>query len=153
MFVILEGNEGSGKTTLANYFAKKLGVEVTHRSKPKTEQERLEMYESYWNDIRNKDVAIWDRCFYSERIYGPIMRDQSYISHAQMIEYELALAAKSAFVIYCRPIPYIAYNRAQERGEDYITDYPTYELIQAAYDQLFRMTPHEIPIFEQIVGT
>lgn len=148
MFVIIEGNEGSGKTTLANEFARMLGVEVKHRSKPETEEERQTMYRDYLEDITTLENAVWDRGFYSEMVYGPIMRDQSYIDYPQMREFEQLLASKGAFIIYCRPEPYIAFKRAQERGEDYVTDFETYEKIQIAYDDLFRVVSHGIPILE-----
>ena len=148
MFVIIEGNEGSGKTTLANQFAKMLGVEVKHRSKPENEDERQDMYRDYLEDITTLEHAVWDRCFYSEMVYGPIMRDQSYIGNQQMIEFEQLLESKGAFVVYCRPDPHIAFKRAQNRGEEYIKDFETYEKIQRAYDDLFRSMSHGIPILE-----
>lgn len=148
MFIILEGNEGTGKTTLAEKFSNMLGVEITHRSAPKNEDERQAMYRSYLDDINNLEHAIWDRCFYSEMVYGPIMRDQSYINVEQMREYEKLLAKKGAIVIYCHGDPHICFRRAQQRGESYIVDFSTYETIDIAYKTLFKSISHEIPILE-----
>jgi thymidylate kinase len=145
MIYILEGNEGTGKTTLAEYLSKITGFEIKHRSNPKSEQERVEMYKSYYDDIMSSNNIIWDRAFYSEMVYGPIKRDQSYINVAQMHEFETMLAKKGALLIYCMAHAGTSFKRAERRGESYVTSYEEHKLINAEYEHLMSM-PHSIPI-------
>ena len=41
MIIIIEGPDGSGKTTLANQLSKQAGYKVIHRVQPKTEEEKI----------------------------------------------------------------------------------------------------------------
>lgn len=146
MIYIIEGGEGTGKTTLANFISKHTGYPIKHRSNPKTEEERKNMYASYIEGIRSGENMIWDRSFYSEMVYGPIMRDQSYITYAQMLEFEVELSKVGAIVIYCYDDPRAAWKRAQNRGEEYIKEYDKHLLIMGKYDDLFINNAHVTPI-------
>ena len=43
MIVIIEGPDGSGKTTLANQLSKQTGYKIIHRVQPKSEEEKAIM--------------------------------------------------------------------------------------------------------------
>lgn len=146
MIIIIEGPDGAGKTTLANYLSKQLGYPIKHRSKPKTEEEKQQMSQSYIDDIKSNQNIIWDRCFYSEMVYGPIMRDQSYISMAQMHEMEQMLKFTGALVIYCTDETWNLWERCNTRGETYITSVEQIDAIKTAYDKLMLHRNHFIPV-------
>ena len=147
MIIILEGPDGSGKTTLAKYFSDKLGYEIKHRSNPKTQKEKDEMMQSYKDDIMNEENIIWDRGFHSELVYGPIKRDKTYISIDQMLELEKDLSIKGTMVIYCTDEIQTLWKRCTSRGEAYIKNIDELQVIKDGYDQLMYNSKHLVPIF------
>lgn len=147
MIIILEGPEGAGKTTLASMLADMLSFPYIHRSKPKDEKEKQEMYESYLQAVYSGQNAIFDRCWYSEIVYGRIMRDQSYITVEQMHELESALAKNGGgIIIHCTDDEDLLWKRSQERGEGYITEYGKLVTIKHEYEWLMHKVQHKIPV-------
>lgn len=104
--IVIEGMDGSGKTTLVNQLMEHYGdsahlVPGYNRQpdpKPKIDQ--------WWMEQLSKNphgkVVIHDRFFYPEFVYGPVLRgfvtgDESTISYVQ------EFLRANAFLIYCRP--------------------------------------------------
>lgn len=146
MIIIIEGPDGTGKTTLAEYLSATTGYPIKHRSKPKDEQERQLMYDDYRNDIKSGKHMIWDRGFYSEMVYGPLMRDQSYISLKQMEEFEQLILTNGGLVIHCTGEPVELYKNATTRGETYITELHLMEKLVDSYEKLLHQHSHAIPV-------
>lgn len=75
--IIVEGPDGSGKTTLAKKLADKFGLDYRrHDSVSSVEGPLGDSIISWWNEqiFENSPTAIYDRCFYvSELMYQPIM--------------------------------------------------------------------------------
>lgn len=153
MIILLDGPDGSGKTTLANKLAKMAGGYVTHCTQPKPEDGNMfEMYERILNahkDSVPKDhrVIILDRCWYSEMVYGPIMRGKSDISYPEMFALEAIVARRGGILIHCTDTPETLWCRCTTRGEDYIKDYGTFTEICKSFDTLMKV-PHLIPVFK-----
>lgn len=145
MIIIIEGPDGSGKTTLAEKLSRQTGFPVIHRTQPKSDEEKAKMMDSYLEVIKNGKNAIFDRCWYSEMAYGPIMRDASVISYPDMYRLEEQLAKRGALIIYCTDNPFVLWRRCTKRGEDYITDYDTFVGICQAFDSIMSV-PHHIPV-------
>lgn len=146
MIIIIEGPDGAGKTTLANYLSKKMGYPIKHRSTPKSQEEKDAMMQSYIDDIASGDSMIWDRCFYSEMVYGPVKRDQSYINVEQMVALEVDLQRVGALVIYCTDDVLSLWERCLRTGEKYITNVDELSDIVDRYEKLMIDTVHLIPI-------
>jgi thymidylate kinase len=51
MIVIIEGPDGSGKTTLANQLSRQTGYKIIHRTRPKSEEEKAIMMDEYLQTI------------------------------------------------------------------------------------------------------
>lgn len=145
MIIIIEGPDGSGKTTLAEKLSKQTGYPVVHRSQPKTEEEKKQMMDQYVTTIEAGKNMIFDRCWYSEMVYGPVMRDASVITYPEMYLLEHKLAKHGALIIYCTDKPKTLWRRATKRGEDYITHYDTFECICTGFDALMSV-PHLVPV-------
>lgn len=145
MIIIVEGPDGSGKTTLAEKIARQSGYTLLHRSQPKSEEEKRNMMAEYLHVIKSGKNVVMDRCWYSEMVYGPIMRDATCIDYPEMYELERLLCKKGAILIYCTDAPEVLWSRCQRRGEDYILDFSTHEAICKAYDKLMNV-PHLIPV-------
>ena len=145
MIFIIEGPDGSGKTTLANTLSRQTGYNIIHRVQPKTEEDKRNMMDEYLSIIKSGKNAIFDRCWYSEMAYGPIMRDASVISYPEMYRLEELLARNGAIIIYCTDNEAKLWKRCQRRGEDYITDYETFKKICDAFNQIMNV-PHIVPV-------
>lgn len=152
MIYILEGCDGSGKSTLAKYLSIKTGYPIKHRDKPKTQTEKNAMMADYLQDAKFGFSAIWDRSFYSEMIYGPLIRDKSYITQQQMTELEEALVVNGAIVFYCTGDLFDMWDRCASRGETYIKSIDMLSAIKNAYENLMFNKHHKIPIVKYEVG-
>lgn len=145
MIIIIEGPDGSGKTTLAELLSKQTGYPVVHRTQPKTEEEKAKMMDSYIELIKSGKNAILDRAWYSEMVYGPVMRDTSVIGYPAMYDLEKMLAKRGCIIIYCTDKPETLWRRATRRGEDYITSYETFIKICEGFDKVMAV-PHLVPV-------
>ncbi len=145
MIIILEGPDGSGKTTLAEKLSRQTAWPVVHRSFPKTDEEKANMMQFYKDTIKLGKNFIFDRCWYSEMAYGPTMRDKSVISYPEMYELEKMLAKRGAILIYCTDKPDVLWRRCTKRGEDYVQHQADFVDICEAYDEIMS-APHFIPV-------
>lgn len=145
MIIILEGPDGSGKTTLANQLSRQTGYPIVHRVKPETEEEKQQMLDEYVKAIRTNKNIIFDRCWYSEMAYGPVMRDKTYISYPGMYELERRLSRVGALLIYCTGSKTMLWDRCKQRGEEYITAWENFSAICDNFDTIMTV-PHLIPV-------
>lgn len=145
MIIILEGPDGSGKTTLAQQISKQTGFPIIHRSQPKTEEEKMCMMGEYLQAIKERKNAIFDRCWYSEMAYGPVMRDESVITYPEMYELERQLAKSGAMIIHCTGPEAALWMRCQRRGEEYITCRDDFKAIHKNFEEIMSV-PHYIPV-------
>lgn len=146
MIIIIEGPDGSGKSTLAELLHRQTGYTVLHRTQPKTEEDKQRMMEEYIQVIRAGKNVIMDRSWYSEMVYGPVMRNASVISYLQMYELERMAAKNGAIVIHCTAPETALWKRCLRRGEDYITKRETFHEICVGFRDLMHSVPHLIPV-------
>lgn len=144
MILLIDGPDGSGKSYLAKHLAEQTGYKLVHMSYPKTEEEKQTMAADYMRELSKGKNLIFDRCWYSELVYGPIMRGGSAISYPAMYSLEKAAAKSGALIIYCTGDKEQLWKRCNKRGEDYIVEYDIFVRICAAYDEVMSM-PHIIP--------
>ena len=146
MIIIIEGPDGAGKTTLANKIKDQTGYLLMHRSQPKTEEDKKRMMDEYMQVIKSGKNCVFDRSWYSEMVYGPVMRDASVITYPQMYELERMLARNGALIIHCTGPEIALWKRCLKRGEDYITDRETFSKIYTGFDELMHDVPHIVPV-------
>ena len=147
MIYIVEGPDGGGKTTLCQDLSKMTGFPIIHRSNPKTEEEKKEMMGMYVDCIRQEKNAIFDRAWYSEMVYGPVMRDKSYVTKEQMLGLErMALNNGGAMIIHCTDNVEMLWARCQKRGETYIKGVEVLDIIKAGFENIMHRTHHILPV-------
>jgi len=145
LILVIEGVDGSGKTMLAEQLAEQTGYKLIHRSKPETEEEKRNMLKMYIDILTAGENVIFDRCWYSEMVYGRVMRDIPFISIKQMFELEALAAKVGCIIIHCTGETVTLWQRACLRGEKYITDYAKFSELAEYYNSLFK-APHSIPV-------
>lgn len=126
MIIIVEGPDGAGKTTTINALLKSHpGSTTRHFSNPKSDEEAYDYYKVYAQAIKEADpekVTIFDRSWYSDLVYGPVIRNRQEMSnlHAEMLEALVISNGGGGFVIYCTAPLSVLWSRCKKRGETYI---------------------------------
>lgn len=117
MYIILEGIDKTGKTSLAKYLSTKLNLPVQGFSQPKEHP-----YVEYMRFLlTGPKLVILDRFYLGERAYGPVKRGKSELSDAEIRNIELSLMMANAFCIYTTaPANTIRENFIKEK-ENYTT--------------------------------
>jgi deoxyadenosine/deoxycytidine kinase len=152
--IILEGPEAAGKSTLAKRMSSMYGYEVVHFSYPKTDLEKKNMFDMYQELVYANNGVIIDRCWYSEMVYGPIVRDGSNITLPQMYELEkMIISQGGGMVIHCTAPIAKLWERFKRRGDDYIRqDFETLLLLKKQYETLMHKVPHVLPVMRYEVN-
>jgi hypothetical protein len=100
MFII-EGPDGSGKTTLAKKIAAGFGVQIFHAGGPPESHDELLSRVQFQYE---RFGSILDRAsIITERVYGPIIRGKSVFTLDEYETWIKAYAEKGWMMIYCRP--------------------------------------------------
>lgn len=161
MILILEGPDGAGKSTAAQLFKAELEkrdgrpYEVIHMSYPKNEEEELSMYKTYKTLFETKEDFILDRAWFSEMIYGPVIRTKSVLSGFDYQALNMLAYTKNTSVVYCMGDRDLFWDRCTTRGEHYVTTKQQYDAIYSLYELMFRSPLKAcigLPIFYYISG-
>jgi thymidylate kinase len=96
MFIVLEGCDKVGKTTLANKLSKELALPIIKFSQP-TGDPFLE-YVNFL--LTHTEPAILDRFYLGEEVYGPLKRGKSALASWQRRTLEELLAVRGALCVY-----------------------------------------------------
>lgn len=148
MIIFLEGPDGGGKSNLAKRLAKQYMFKQASFSYPRNEHEKKAMVQMYKEFIYNNHNVIVDRCWYSEMVYGPIIRKEHNVSKKHMYELEqFVLDNGGGMVIHCTDKLPRLWKRFSERGDDYIAqDFNLISRIKREYEHLFHVIPHLITV-------
>lgn len=150
MIIFTEGPDGAGKSVLAAALAEATGFELKRFSYPRGEAEKKSMFDMYTDLIyANEDYnIIVDRCWYSEMIYGPLMRGGSAISTEQMYELEkMVMNHGGGMIVHCSAPTEVLLERVNSRGDDYVPiNGPFIELLKQRYETLLNETLHLVPV-------
>ena len=134
MFILVEGPDGAGKTTLAKKLADAFGYDYYHFSYPKDEAEAVALFDTYLDFITTHDDCVVDRMFPSTMVYGDILRDRPELTKSQHDRLVFELSLKDASVLFCTNNTKVLWERCQDRGEEYITSYDIFHDICVEYD-------------------
>lgn len=129
--IILEGPDGSGKTTLANSLEKlftQSGDAVwqwhygPHDPNKSSIEEYLDPLVEWVNDFCDEEhnVLIVDRFHIGEMIYGPVLRGASRMSHDDKNRIDEYLEHIGALLLYVRPSRDVILQRFGARGDDLV---------------------------------
>ncbi|MEO3810761.1 hypothetical protein ABGB17_17305 [Sphaerisporangium sp. B11E5] len=95
--LVLEGCDGVGKSTLAKHLSTHHDFTVVHS--PKT-PDHLDLADRYRTILAQPGRILFDRCFISELVYGPLYRGRSRITWAQAIDLAESVITRAGTLIH-----------------------------------------------------
>ena len=109
-FYIIDGPDGAGKTTLVKKIIEaNPGAITMHFGKPNSDEEAYNYWKVYLAALKksaNAPVVIFDRSWYSDMVYGPVMRGREEMTKENMETLELAVRALGGgLILYCTGKP------------------------------------------------
>lgn len=151
MIIIIEGPDGAGKTMLAYKLLDAIpGSELRHFGAPTTVEEAYNYYKVYARLLaehnKNKTIIL-DRCWYSDMVYGPVMRGTQEMTqeHADMLA-GMVVASGGGMIIYCTAKPQTLWSRCKQRGETYIDSYDKLTAIHDRYAEVMQLCVRYLPV-------
>lgn len=106
-FLILEGADGAGKTTLAGHLERRYHVRVKHLGPPQRGTERLAeiINHTFGPDFggRREPTVVFDRLHFGAMTYGPVFRGGPDLTEFEWTAFEHVLAMHGAAVVLCDP--------------------------------------------------
>lgn len=151
MIYIIEGPDGAGKTTLVEQLRKSnYNAVVKHFGAPQTPEEADNYYKVYANAINDKrddEVLIFDRSWYSDMVYGPVMRNREEMTqeHADMLS-AMVVARGGGIIIYCTAPIKTLWARCQRRGETYLQSQAQLQSISILYGMVMAENVRFLPV-------
>lgn len=151
MIYIVEGPDGAGKTTLVEQLRKSnYNAVVKHFGAPQTPEEAdnyYKVYASAINDKRDDEVLIFDRSWYSDMVYGPVMRNRQEMTqeHADMLS-AMVVASGGGIIIYCTAPIKTLWARCQHRGETYLQSQEQLQSISILYGKVMAENVRFLPV-------
>lgn len=133
---ILEGPDGSGKTTLAKKFEAN-GWRYRHDGVPPPERDNIAYYLEVLNEaIESKENTVFDRLWLGQRIYGPVARGVDNIGEEGQKLFMRLHASKDIVQYICLPMLLVAkrnYAAKIEDPHDYLKSMEKFEKVYHAY--------------------
>lgn len=118
MIIILEGENKTGKSTLAKKILDRYDFDYVKCSQPKGDP-----YLEYMNILKRIEKTgrntVIDRFLYGEFVYGPIYRGKSSLSMEQKRNIELKAISLNAIMIYCHDKPAEIAKRFRSEKEEF----------------------------------
>lgn len=122
--IVLEGPDGSGKTTCAKKLVERYGFKYVHEGPPPAECDRLAYYASkLLAASRSKKPIIMDRMHLGEIVYGPICRGNSFLGYTGMRLLDRLTNARGIYVVIMLPPFEICeqnWLQTYREGRDYV---------------------------------
>lgn len=118
MFIIIEGADKTGKTTLANAIVKKFGFKYVHFGKPK--KRAATEYAEYL--LSTNEDQVCDRFHLGELVYGPIFRGGAAIDDVEFATIERLLRLKQTILIQTTTDVTLANKRLAVSTQDEAVD-------------------------------
>jgi thymidylate kinase len=110
--VVLEGCDGTGKTSLATALARGYDFRVVHSSRT---PDRTDLTDRYSNLIAEPGNIVLDRSFISELVYGPLDHGHSRLTLADAIDLATRVSQRGGILVHLTGSPGIIAARLRAR--------------------------------------
>lgn len=122
--MIVEGPDGAGKTTLLQRLSRDLGVQVQVWPEARSEMASTGLFRRVFGSLgyevsasTGQPARLHDRLYFSELVYGQILRGKHAFMPNQVRIIENVLWGLSIPIIFCRPpLEVVKQNIAQSQG-------------------------------------
>lgn len=122
--IILEGPDGGGKTTLAQYLCTEADFDYKHEGPPPPDRDQLEYYKTILFDaLESPHNTVFDRLYLGECVYGPIIRGVDRLGLEALKLFERVLASKTVHQYVCLPSEHALksnYLKKMQDKNDYV---------------------------------
>lgn len=158
MFIIVEGPDGAGKTTLVKKLQHQFDSDdktfkLVHFGRIDDPSKYFDLYFKTIKDAEGVDVTVFDRSWYSDRVYGPVMRGQEEMTFENARKLDQAIFTYGGgMIIYCDSPISILWQRCRERGETYITDVRDLSKIATLYRQEIEASNLPVVYYDTSLG-
>ena len=158
MFIIVEGPDGAGKTTLIEKLKHQLDqddhkCEVVHFGKIDNPDEYFDIYRKEIRKHFPDETVIFDRSWYSDRVYGPVMRNTIEMSkdQAQLLDLDV-FTYGGGMIIYCDAPLEVLWARCRERGETYIETPEQLDALKMMYQLIMKEATLPVVYYDTHMG-
>lgn len=110
--IVLEGCDGTGKTTLANTLATRHRYVVVHSGRTPDDVDLVARYRSI---LAIPGKIVLDRSFISELVYGPLQHGRSRLTTSDAGELALRVGARGGVLVHLTGFPETIVTRLQAR--------------------------------------
>jgi thymidylate kinase len=137
--VILEGTDGTGKSTRAKILCEHYGFAVVHSPKSPAD---VDVFERYRSILRAEGKLVLDRSFLSEVAYGKVLRGHSRLTEGQVLDLTDQVAKRQGIIVYLRAsISSIRIRRCDDQWDEV-----TVRKLQLEYERMLDQLIDCIPI-------
>ncbi|MGX9225931.1 AAA family ATPase [Streptomyces albus] len=110
--LVLEGPDGVGKSTLAERLSAQHGFQVIHS--PRT-PDHLDLATRYREILDRTGRILFDRCFVSELVYGPLHRGRSRITWSDALDLAERVIDRAGLFVHLTAAPPVIRQRLLDR--------------------------------------
>jgi hypothetical protein len=147
--VILEGPDGTGKTTLAQHLVDTLGYQYHHEGLPPGE-DMLVYYAHLFLQKIKQGPTVFDRLHLGEHVYGPIMRGRSKMQGLPGVRLmQMLIRGKGARALIALPdYQTVVSNWKKRHNAEYVKDEARLKAIYDAYLRLQLDDPGHLQAYD-----
>jgi thymidylate kinase len=133
--IVFEGCDGTGKTTLAEATAQNINASLIHSTLTPPGTDLVTTYHCL---LEPAGRLVFDRCFLSELVYGPLYRGHTRLTYQHMATLVRHVVARNGIFVHVTAPANVIRQRLVARGERHLPDLDEIELVCDRYDELFR---------------
>lgn len=143
--IILEGIDGTGKTTVADYLNQN-GYSTYHFAYDEKNKNIVDKYIDLLN--RKTQNMVLDRCFISELVYGPVLRKSCKLNKEQLENILLKYKQVNPTVLYFKANKEDILQRRSKDKDDYQMLKSNYNELNNRYEKVIKVISRYLNVIE-----
>ncbi|HEY0937547.1 MAG TPA: hypothetical protein VGD91_27885 [Trebonia sp.] len=140
--VVLDGCDGTGKTTLAQDMRAQYGYRVIHSGRT---PDGIDLVRRYRRILAVPGPVVLDRSFISELVYGPLFHGRSRLSRADALSLAAAVGDRGGVLVHLTGSPDAIIARLRHR-DGAAPGVDTVNAVVAAYRTAFALLADAAPV-------
>ena len=145
--IIIEGLDGTGKTTLANYLLNKNYILINNNLTSESH------YDKYVNIIKTSDInSVSDRSFISEMVYGKVLSGTTKLSEEEFINLVKLYSEYETKIVYLYASKKILLERRKDDFKDSKVIFYLYQELMDEFERRLDYISAYIDVFSINTG-